>query len=101
MGFGRILNDPAEAEIAQLSHPLLKKYIGGLNIAMDNALLRKSIISQHKMPHEDEYLILAEPICFVPLEVGFEIAVVAVLQHEVEVFLVAEAVVELYDERGR
>ena len=53
------------------------------------------------MPHEDEYLILAEPICFVPLEVGFEIAVVAVLQHEVEVFLVAEAVVELYDERGR
>ncbi len=100
LGFGGIFDYPTEPEIAKFSDTLLEKYIRGLDVAVDDAFLREGIIAQHEMPHEDEYLIFAEAAGFVPLEVGLEIAIVAVLEDEVEVLLVAEAVVE-FDDEGR
>jgi len=68
---------------------------------MDNTLLGQCIITEHEMPHENKCLILAQPTCLTLTKVGFEIAIITVLEHEIKVLLVSETVVELDYKRTR
>lgn len=50
------------------------------------------------MPHKYQCFVLADTVVFISFEVGFEVAIITILKHKIEVFLVSETVIELDNE---
>ena len=102
MGFGGIFYDSTESKIAEFGDSLFEKNVGWLDIAVDDFALQEGVISANQMTHEGERFSLAYAIVFtVLIQVRLQVAILAVLQHYVEMLSASETVVHLDDVRGR
>jgi hypothetical protein len=98
LGLIWVLHNPTEAKITQLCHSLFEENVGGFDIPVDDAEFEKCQISLREMPHEGLSLGLAQPLILpILLEIVLEIAVLAVLQHHVDVLSRSEIIIQFDD----
>jgi hypothetical protein len=53
------------------------------------------------MSHEDQSLILTESTVFIASKVSLKIAIITVLQHQIEILLVSKAIIKFDDKWTR
>jgi hypothetical protein len=68
---------------------------------MNNIFLWEGVVAEHKMSHEDQSLILTESTVFIASKVSLKIAIITVLQHQIEILLVSKAIIKFDDKWTR
>lgn len=99
LSLGWLFNNSAEPEVTELCDTLFEQNVCGLDIAMDDFLLKKFFVAADQVSHKGDGFCLADAsVLAILIEVAFEVAIFAELKDDVEVFSASEAIVHFNDE---
>lgn len=95
----RVIDDSTEPEISQLSHTLLEKNVGRLDISMYDMRLIQCLIAMHDVSHESNCFVLADALILSIVQVMFQIAIFAKFKHHKNIVFAAKVFVQFDDKR--